>query len=107
MSHELERYLLQVDQDADDYQRFHHYHRFQIKGVKQIVLYGLPDNMQFYKEVCLFLLRTIQEQKLQDYTNLTIKSMFSKWDNLKLERIVGSKHVGVMLQGINEHYDFY
>lgn len=88
-------------------QRFHHYHRFQIKGVKQIVLYGLPDNIQFYKEVCLFLFRTIQEQKLQDYTNLTIKSMFSKWDNLKLERIVGSKHVGVMLQGINEHYDFY
>lgn len=62
-------------------ERFHFYHRYHIKGAHNVVFYGLPQYGQFYSEVvnCL---------AAQDASAL---ALFTKYDHLQLERIVGPK----------------
>lgn len=86
-------------------ERFHHFRRFQIKGVNQVIMYGVPENPQFYKEAVRFLLRTHQEEDVS-LDLLRARIIFSKWDNLKLERIVGSDRLGLLFEGVGETYDF-
>lgn len=79
-------------------ERAHHFRRYHIKGVKNIIMYGLPENPRFYQEIVGgYLASAINEGKL-DASAATARSIFSKWDALKLERIVGSKRVALLLR---------
>lgn len=86
-------------------ERFHHYRRYEIKGALTIIYYGLPENPKFYQEVTRNLVRTVVARSL-DPEMVKVKVLYSQWDALKLERIVGSKRVGVMLKGASETYEF-
>lgn len=87
-------------------QRLHHYRRYNIKGVKHVLFYGLPDNPQFYIEIVRFLARTVIESDVDpDVMKVTI--MYSKWDAMKLERIVGTTRVGQLISGVGETHEFY
>lgn len=86
-------------------ERFHHFRRYEIKGVLNVIYYGLPENPLFYREVTRNLVRTVVTKHL-DPEMVKVRVIYSQWDAFKLERIVGTKRVAVMLKGTNETFEF-
>ena len=79
-------------------ERAHHFRRYHIRGVKAIIMYGLPENPIFYKEVVGgFLGSSMADTTLGEGT-ANVQSLFSRLDVLKLERIVGTKRCPLLLQ---------
>ncbi|TPX42864.1 hypothetical protein SeMB42_g02740 [Synchytrium endobioticum] len=62
-------------------ERIHFFHRYNLKGVQHIVFYSLPDHVEFYHE-----LLNMMEDK-----GGTVSVLYSKYDVLKLERVVGTR----------------
>ncbi|KAG5513787.1 hypothetical protein PMAC_000825 [Pneumocystis sp. 'macacae'] len=83
-------------------ERVHYYRRYNIKGVNTLIFYSLPENPLFYPELIRFMIET---QGRGNY-NKHSKALFSKWDALKLERIIGSKRVNLMCHGVNDIFAF-
>ena len=88
-------------------QRAHHYRRYRLRGVKKIIMYGLPDNPGFYSEIVGgFFKSSIAEGKF-DPTEASVRSIFSRLDMLKLERIVGSKrYLRLLDDGKGDTFEF-
>lgn len=87
-------------------ERAHHFRRYLLNGVRRVIMYGLPDNPLFYKEIVGgYLAKSEQKLKLEPGHG-TSRVMFSKYDVLKLERIVGSKRVGKMIRERGDTFDF-
>ena len=78
--------------------RAHHFRRYRIRGVKRLIFYALPDNPIFYKEIVGNYLSVSVSEGRVDASEITARTMFSKLDALKLERIVGSIRAVAMLR---------
>ncbi|KAI3584862.1 hypothetical protein IWW34DRAFT_800800 [Fusarium oxysporum f. sp. albedinis] len=87
-------------------ERAHHFRRYQFRGVQRVIFYGLPDNPIFYTEIAGgYLSKSEQDFRLEPGQG-TVKVVFSKYDVMKLERIVGSKRVGKMIQDRGDTFEF-
>jgi U3 small nucleolar RNA-associated protein 25 len=86
-------------------ERLHHYRRFELKGVKNIMMYGVPTNPLFYTEVVSSIGRSAFEE-IADLDISTVRCLYSKWDALALERVVGSERAPILTHGQNEFYEF-
>lgn len=87
-------------------ERAHHFRRYQFSGVQRVIFYGLPDNPIFYKEIGGgYLSKSERDMRIEPGQG-TVRVMFSKYDVMKLERVVGSKRVGKMLQERGDTFDF-
>ncbi|XP_074307708.1 protein NUCLEOLAR FACTOR 1-like isoform X2 [Silene latifolia] len=62
-------------------ERAHFYHRYKIRGVRNLIVYSLPERKEFYPEIL---------NMLEESQNMTSTVLFSRFDQLRLERIVGS-----------------
>ncbi|PKC09816.1 DUF1253-domain-containing protein [Rhizophagus irregularis] len=85
-------------------ERFHFFRRHHMKGIHHVIFYALPDHAHFYSE----LLNSIQSSSSDKNSNekITINVIFSKYDKLRLERVVGSGKVSKILQGEKKIYTF-
>ncbi|KAF1940199.1 U3 small nucleolar RNA-associated protein 25 [Clathrospora elynae] len=85
--------------------RAHHFHRYNIRGVKRVVFYGVPENPTFYEEVVGFIGKTVERGEISK-AEASVKVAFSKWERLEMERIVGTKRVGKMIGDKGDVFDF-
>lgn len=82
-------------------ERFHFYRRYRIRGAKTIVWYAPPEHAQFYSEV----LETPflpargkdavpvegQEEAEVDEGEISALTLYSRYDKLRMERVIGVK----------------
>lgn len=87
-------------------ERAHHFRRYVFKGVRRVVMYGLPDNPLFYKEVAGANLAKAEQDLVVEPGQGSVRVMFSKYDVLKLERVAGSQRVGKMIRERGDTFDF-
>ncbi|KAF5346683.1 hypothetical protein D9756_010395 [Leucocoprinus leucothites] len=77
-------------------ERFHFYKRYKIRGIRNLVFYGPPDHPQFFTEFLSY-------PFLDDGTeasDVTRKMLYSKYDWLRLERIVGTEAGLELIKGV-------
>lgn len=87
-------------------ERAHHFNRYRIRGVKRVVFYAPPENPIFFEEVVAGYLGTTLSEG-HEAKDLSVRVMFSKFDGLRLERVVGSDRVKGMLVGrAGDTFDF-
>ncbi|EQL03753.1 DUF1253 domain-containing protein [Ophiocordyceps sinensis CO18] len=87
-------------------ERAHHFRRYQLRGVHKAIFYGLPDNPIFYREIAgEYLAKSEQDMRIEPGQG-TVRVMFSKYDVMKLERVVGSKKVAKMMQERGDTFEF-
>ena len=85
--------------------RAHHFHRYNIRGVKRVVFYGVPENPKFYEEVVGFIGKSIERGEISK-AEATVRICFSKWERLELERLVGTKRIAKMIGDKGDVFDF-
>ncbi|KAK4933972.1 rRNA-binding ribosome biosynthesis protein utp25 [Elasticomyces elasticus] len=97
-------------------ERAHHYFRYKLKGVRRVIFYGLPDNARFYAEMieAIGVNARVDTEYAQSVGGTTgkagrgvVRALFSKWDVMKLERVVGTDRVARLVrQGEGDVFDF-
>ena len=86
--------------------RVHHFRRYHIRGAKHIVMYGVPENPVFYEEMVGGWLGDEIVRGVVSASETRVRVLFSKWDSLRLERVVGSARIGSMLGEKGDTFDF-
>ncbi|KAI9294877.1 DUF1253-domain-containing protein [Neoconidiobolus thromboides FSU 785] len=81
-------------------ERCHFYRRYKIQDINEIIFYSLPDYCNYYNE----LIDNIQLDSLNNKINITI--LFSKWDELKLNGIFGTKNTRSFIHGNRDQINF-
>ncbi|XP_023287312.1 digestive organ expansion factor homolog [Seriola lalandi dorsalis] len=74
-------------------ERFHFYKRYNIKGIRNLIFYGLPSFPHFYSEVCNMLAAGGQGEE----ASWTCTALYSRYDAHKLAAIGGAQRAGQML----------
>lgn len=87
--------------------RAHHFRRYRLKGVKSIIMYGLPENPLFYKETVGGYLAANIADVTMDTNVAGVRTLFSRFDILKLERVVGTMRYKALVHDKNgDTFDF-
>ncbi|KAI9673283.1 MAG: rRNA-binding ribosome biosynthesis protein utp25 [Trizodia sp. TS-e1964] len=82
-------------------ERAHHFRRLRIRGVRTVVWYALPQNPLFYRELgaCVGL-------GVEEGTVGGVRALFSRYDKLRLERVVGGERARGMVEGEMDTFKF-
>ncbi|KAK9068656.1 hypothetical protein SSX86_012771 [Deinandra increscens subsp. villosa] len=62
-------------------ERAHFYYRYKIRGIQNLIIYSLPERKEFYPEIV---------NMLEGSHSMNCTVLFSRFDLLRLERIVGT-----------------
>lgn len=73
-----------------------------MQGTKRVVFYSVPENAEWYKEVVGWL-----ESAVERGGEASVRCLFSRWEGLALERVVGTARVGKMVrEGREDVFEF-
>ncbi|EMG50095.1 hypothetical protein G210_4892 [Candida maltosa Xu316] len=86
-------------------ERLHFFRRYEISGVKTLIMYSLPSNPLFYKELIRFIGKSVFREEC-DLDLALVKVLFSRWDAVNLEKIVGNERAPILCNSMNEMYEF-
>lgn len=75
-------------------ERFHFFRRYKIRGSRNLIFYGPPDHPQFYTEFCSY---PFLDEGVEP-SDVTVKVLWSKYDWMRLERIVGTEGAGKLVK---------
>lgn len=85
--------------------RAHFFSRHLIKGVRHLIVYGLPEHSEFYPELVNMLNAGLDRDDDME-APMSCLTLFTKFDALALERIVGNEHCNRMIKGEKSSYMF-
>ncbi|KAJ2848896.1 rRNA-binding ribosome biosynthesis protein utp25 [Coemansia erecta] len=85
-------------------ERAHFYHRYPIKGIHHMVFYSLPDHPLYYSELVNLMLTSNDETASS--AQLSCTAFYTKYDQLKIERIVGTRLAPQLISGDRSQYTF-
>lgn len=71
-------------------ERAHHFRRYRLRGVARVFMYSLPANPVYYAEL-MDMLRESIETGVTDLKRAELQALFTDWDALKFERILGTE----------------
>ncbi|MBW0489806.1 hypothetical protein O181_029521 [Austropuccinia psidii MF-1] len=84
-------------------ERFHFYHRYKLRGARNIVFYGPPSHPEYYVEFCNEYPFEKGDQKVEE---VKVQVLFNSLDQSKLERIVGLEDCKKMIKGLGTSFTF-
>ncbi|TXT15623.1 hypothetical protein VHUM_00126 [Vanrija humicola] len=93
-------------------ERLHFYRRYKLRGAKTLVFYALPEHAQFYAEFLATPFIPSREAEAAgadadvDPAEVSAITLFSRFDVLKLERVVGHDDARRMLASTEERFEF-
>lgn len=76
-------------------ERSHFYNRYKIRGIKDLYVYALPDHAHYYAEMVRLLEGGAEGGGAE---HATVQVLFSKWEMLALERVVGTARAKKMIK---------
>ncbi|KAJ1998498.1 hypothetical protein GGI04_004975, partial [Coemansia thaxteri] len=85
-------------------ERAHFYHRYPIKGIHRVVFYSLPEHPLYYSELLNLMLTSNDGTASSESFSCTV--LYTKYDQLKVERIVGTRLAPQLLNGDRPQYTF-
>ncbi|XP_056152047.1 U3 small nucleolar RNA-associated protein 25 homolog [Lampris incognitus] len=74
-------------------ERFHFYKRYNLKGIQNLIFYGLPTYPHFYSEVC----NMLAAGDAGEEASWTCAVLYSRYDAQKLAAVTGARRAGQML----------
>lgn len=88
-------------------ERAHHHFRYRLRGVRKVVFYSVPENPIFWTEIIGLLGLGLDTETAKGNMKGAVRALFSKWDAMKLERIVGTERVGRLIHDrAGDTFDF-
>lgn len=76
-------------------ERFYFFRRYKIRGIKHALFYGLPEHAHFYSEIV---------NRIEASNDETATILYSKYDRLKMERVLGIGRTNKMIEGKKETF---
>ena len=90
--------------------RAHFFMRHHIRGAKHLIMFGLPENAEFYPELLNMLSEVLTHDKEEmadiDSSPVSCLNLFTKYEAQSLERIVGTKHSERMVKSEKKTFLF-
>ncbi|KAF0302899.1 Digestive organ expansion factor [Amphibalanus amphitrite] len=88
-------------------ERFHFFRRYRIKGIRHVIFYGLPLYPQIYSEIMNLMQDMYQNRRAaRNSGGMTCTVLFSRFDRLKLARVVGAERAAAMIDSEKQVHMF-